>query len=853
MKLFSTTVGRVGDGEGPLLSLYTAHDMFLHAHIWDLAFLSAEDARSYQGKDNPLVPRLSQPASVLRLKGGRFVSNFWEVDLRTLPETYGLNAKPFRDAIRQGNPEALVGTGGLAGTNIAYVDQMMKAGGAGNIDFVICMAYLTPSPPERSGVPAEVRALREVFQRHGVPDVNLWFSEWSYFDHLNIERPELSAQWLNSGVSRDLISPYMVREALTLLAAGAAKILPNAPFQFSSRPLSQTYGHTMTGCSSHRHDYSPLPMCFAWSVLTRHLEGKTCKGLIDCGPGVHCVRFDSLKESYKGLRSTPSVLALWSEYGTKTVGLDVSQRSVEVMNFVGDARTFHTADGRLTLTASARPQYVLLDSSEQVRPTEPLVTPLKLRHDAVFGEPAGITAEFRVTNPMGTRLSAFLAFDGPTWCSAEPRQVKMDLGSNESQMARFVVSVPKENQDRIHYEFADIVPRAEHTIGVCLLDRRDRRLAEARAALAVHEPLEVRLRPLLAKRADQEEPKLLVRIRNHSGRAKAGSVEIRTKARLDITPGAQRFSVEAGEQTTATFQVRGALPGPDKPESRKTPDKGERVRLGGYDPNASGYCYSFGIGEGYVVEAVVKCDDETGGDENRQSRGLAFLPCVRAKEPPKLDGREDDWSEAVWFDVGPAGRINSLPFFCNVHSHEKENVGMYFKGPVDLSARWAARWDETCLYLFFRVLDDVFHQPYGGDMLWNGDSVRFTVDPTPDETDAGIQPVPRDPASFQAFDVGLSPAGPQLYRNYDACGLRPGPVASAKVSVARRPDGVSYELAVPWEEIGRVRPEPGGWVQMSIVFDDSDGHGRKTWINWFGGLGGIAREPRLMGDLNFVE
>ena len=40
---------------------------------------------------------------------------------------------------------------------------------------------------------------------------------------------------------------------------------------------------------------------------------------------------------------------------------------------------------------------------------------------------------------------------------------------------------------------------------------------------------------------------------------------------------------------------------------------------------------------------------------------------------------------------------------------------------------------------------------------------------------------------------------------------------------------------------------------MSVVFHDSDGHGRKTWINWFGGLGGVAREPRLLGDVHFVE
>jgi hypothetical protein len=178
---------------------------------------------------------------------------------------------------------------------------------------------------------------------------------------------------------------------------------------------------------------------------------------------------------------------------------------------------------------------------------------------------------------------------------------------------------------------------------------------------------------------------------------------------------------------------------------------------------------------------------------------------------------------------------------------------MYFKGPSDLSARWAAMWDDAKLYLFFRVTDDEFHQPNTGDMIWNGDSVRFIIDPLPDETDAGMQPLARDPATLLAFDVGLTPEGPQLYRRYRACGLAPGVVPSAKLAIGRSKERTSYELAIPWGELGPLRPRVGGWMQMSIASDDSDGHGRKTWINWFGGLGGPAREPRLMGDVHFVE
>lgn len=849
-KLFSINPGRVRDGEGPLLSLYSAHDMFLHARIWELAFVSAKDARAYEGDQNPLIPKLSQQVSLLRPKGARFISNFWEVDLRNLPETYGLNAKYFRDAARHGNPEALVGTGGLAGTNVAYVERMMGNGGAGNLDFVTFMGYFTPSPPERSGLFEEVKALQGIFRRHGVPNTQLWCAEWNVFDHLNIERPELDAQWIHSGVSRDLVSQYIVREALTLLAAGVTKVLPNALFQFARRPLSQTYGHTMTGCSSHRHDYSPLPMYFAWSVLTRHLEGKRLRGLIDCGPGVYCARFDNFKDSWKELGSSASVIALWSEFGTKSIGLELGQNAVDVVSFVGDVRTFHPTDGKLSLAATPRPKYVLLRSSPGVaKATSPIIIPLEDQHEAIAGEDALISAGFRIANPNDKRMRGSLKFDGPDWCVADPTQVVVDLPPRQNRIIDFRIQASGKNHDRTHYEFADLTRRAEHTIAVRLVDRRGRLNAETRVPLVVHEPLEVRLRPLLKKRGDQERPELLVLIRNRGSEVKKGVVEIRTKAALEISPSKTSFLVRPGSEVTARFGVRG---GPIRGGASEPPES-SRVRLSDYKPEEGGYYRSFGIGEGYVVEAVVKCDEVSGGDENRQSRGFSFFPCTRAARPPAIDGQDAEWRDAAWFDVQPESRINGLPFFCNVHSHHKENVGMYFGGPSDLSARWAAMWDDSHLYLFFRVFDDTFHQPNTNSLLWNGDSVCFTVDPTPEQTDAGIHPRPRDPASFHTFDAGLSPDGPQLYRRYHACGSRPGLVNAARTQARKLKDGAAYELAIPWSELGSFKPSGGGWLQLSIVFNDSDGHGRKTWINWFGGLGGLAREPRLMGDLNLVE
>jgi hypothetical protein len=703
------------------------------------------------------------------------------------------------------------------------------------MDFVTCQSYCTPSPPEQSGMFDEMRVMREIFRRHNSPKTRIWIAEWSYFDHLNLERPEFgSSQWIHSSVSRDMLSAYVVREALTCVAAGAVKTMPNAIFQVSRQPLHFNYGHTMTGCSSHRYDNTPLPLYFGWSVLARNIEGKTCKGMIDCGPGVYCVRFDAAGDLYKQLGSTPSVLAVWAGHGSRPLALNVGRESVAVQDFVGNITPIRTVNGVVVMSATERPQYILLDGPpKSVKAVPPVITPEEPQYDVTYGEDDAATVSFRVTNPSEELpFTAVIVFDGPNWCQVERPEIKVEVAPGESEVATFPITVPKENQDRVHYEFDDVASRALQYVRVRLLNDAGEQIGASSVPLIVHEPIEVLLRPQLIAAADQEKPKLLVTVRNNTKKAKKGTVQMRTKTKLRINPAAKPFTVQPEDEATLAFDVAGMTP-----------------KIGEYSRD-NGYLVTFGIGEGYVVETIVSCDD---GTENRQTRGFAFFPSTRAKAAPNVDGKDEDWADATWFDVTSEGRTNGVPFFADVHSAKKEDASQYFSGDADLSARWATKWDNANLYLFFRVKDNKFHQPNTGDMIWNGDSVVFAFDPSPDTTDAGVQPVARDPASFVTFEVGLTPKGPQLYRRYAACGLPAGLLDKAKVNITRTADGLAYEIAIPWAELGAAAPKPGGWAQMSIAFHDSDGHGRKTWIAWFGGLGNIAREPRLMGDVNFTE
>ena len=827
------------DGEGPQYTLFTDRDMLCDPHIWSLAYRTTKLATNAPPPTtyNPCIPEVSNLAAEVAPKGGPFISNWWQPDLGLWPSTFGGTCPYFFHAARQGNPNAIVGTGAMAVPNIHFTDVMMQYGGAGNLDYVQFMGYYSPHPPERGGMFEEMAAIRRIFSSYGVPNTQIWIAEFNYFNHLDLERPELSAHWIHSGVSRDLAGAYLIREHLAYLAAGASKMLPNAVFQTSRAPLRQSYGHTMTGCYSHRHDNTPQPLYFAYSVMARNVEGKTCAGLLPGAPqGVYAARFDAATNTYESLGSAPRVIAYWSDHGIRPVSLSVGQPEVKVHDYVGNVRPFRTLDGIVTVSAGPRPAYLLLDSvtNDVTFTGSPLFSAAAPHYDVTYNESNTVFATFMVTNPTASSLDLTLAFAAPTWCASAPEQIPVTLATNAATNVTFRVSVPEYNRDRIYHEMAELVPRAEHTISVDLLDGGGDAVGRASVPLIVHEPLEVRMRPQLDRIYNREEPKLLVRLRNRSGEPQTGTVEMRTEADLTITPATSAFSVAANDETVLTFDVAGE-PG---------------VVIGDY-ASSSGYFWTFGIGEGYVIEAVAQSDQ---GWENRQSRGFSFFPCLLARIPPRVDGNDGDWEGAAWVEVEPEGRNNALPYFSSSHSDGQETYEMYFGGHADLSARWSCMWDVENFYFFFQVNDDIFHQPYTNSLIWNGDSIRLAIDRNPDDTDAGIQPVPRDPADVLQFNIGLTPLGPQVYRRYPSAGLPAGLVTAAQAAVDNSAATVTvYEVAIPWSEIGTAPPESGGWTQLSILFDDSDGHGRETWINWFGGLHSVAREPRLMGDVLFTE
>jgi len=81
------------------------------------------------------------------------------------------------------------------------------------------------------------------------------------------------------------------------------------------------------------------------------------------------------------------------------------------------------------------------------------------------------------------------------------------------------------------------------------------------------------------------------------------------------------------------------------------------------------------------------------------------------------------------------------------------------------------------------------------------------------------------------------------------------------IKVKEDESGTVYELAVPWAEVGILRPRPGLCFGLNIMVIDGDGHGVLKGVSWTPGLtqnrkknlmsAGIA--PALFGAVTLKE
>lgn len=235
-----------------------------------------------------------------------------------------------------------------------------------------------------------------------------------------------------------------------------------------------------------------------------------------------------------------------------------------------------------------------------------------------------------------------------------------------------------------------------------------------------------------------------------------------------------------------------------------------------------------------MLVAGVAAASAAGGDP-----GLLWV-VPRAPSPPGIDGSLDDpaWQGACLLRLGPepgaAGQGGRHLAF-----------GQRPGGPLDLTARFWALWDDGYLYLAGVVDDDQLLAGGAADTVDQQDSVWFWFDPGVGQGGGPVRWV---------FAPGtLANAGPWFTVDDAQLGLslRYGGVVGWSRAV-----GYAFEMAIPRDRLAAAGLVVAGGARagFELVVADADhpGEGHETLLSWTGAPP-RGREPGALGTLLFSD
>lgn len=219
-----------------------------------------------------------------------------------------------------------------------------------------------------------------------------------------------------------------------------------------------------------------------------------------------------------------------------------------------------------------------------------------------------------------------------------------------------------------------------------------------------------------------------------------------------------------------------------------------------------------GMPEGSLLPYVFKIYMEDGA--LLKSEGTVKLVSASARVP--LPFRTLDHGEDL-------GDLVGIDLLTDVNSRISSH-----KGQEDFSGKLWSAYDDSHLYLYARVHDDIFSQPKQGDAIWEGDSIQFAIS-------AGM---PGENLQWYEYGMALTGGGPELYRWMAPQGYMTGPIINPDLQVTRDETAKDtiYELALPWSELSPIIPTDG-LLSMSIVINENDGNGRRGYVEWGSGIG----------------
>ncbi len=257
---------------------------------------------------------------------------FWKPEPN--PEHYTNLLKAVYQAVKATDPKATVVGVCTAGTDLRFIEEVLKRDGGKFMDAISVHPYRYPRSPEESDFLGEMQRLKGLLDKYGVGHLKVWLTEFGYPTHIT-----------KGGVPQHRSAALIARTYLLALSLPFVERV--FVYDFQDDGDDPNYNEANFGLI--RLDGSPKVGYAAYCTMARMLYRKRFVRRLDVGDGVFCFEFSDDKEG---------LLAVWMAKGESKLTLKVKGKRVTVTDLMGNSQTVYVSGGHISLTITEEPMFI---------------------------------------------------------------------------------------------------------------------------------------------------------------------------------------------------------------------------------------------------------------------------------------------------------------------------------------------------------------------------------------------------------------------------------------------------------------------------------------------------------------
>lgn len=696
------------------------------------------------------------------------------------------------NGIKKGNPDAIIATNGFSRTPSDWVQKFIDAGAKGYFDVVAIHPYQGQSTPESTMWPKMVQPMRDVLDKNGLEDVQVWTTEGNCSADYTYFSPKQHG--LNAVRQFAMVDAYNTQDVYFQYQIQTDEKAPGDPESW----FGVVHGQNVKNAYGAKPE---LLIVANYIAQTEKAEFVNDNNDVDeLGDGTYALRFKKPDGSY--------VAMMYANNDMAKATFDLGANSATVSDAYGNEELVSSTDGKYTFVLGDEPIYVSY-SGEKFDRCEDTYSVGEVLNEAYEGD--ACTYEFAASD--SAEINVDLPDNLTYTVDKKDGKATLKITVNENP-------VPKDIKPRDYEETANRMG-VEYTalyqnygtvayrdyVRVSVKDgEREAYYPFGLEYLWHSADIEATLIPY--SDSNTKHWKMKCKVTNVRSDSKlTGTIKATEPALFAEKAKEVKVELAPGETGIYYMNIPSSITnwGYHKYSGILTTEDGEEIKFAvGTPPRSYGY-------GGMVGSANLK-------------------PLKHTKEETKIDGiiDEAEWKDYLLynFDKSQVSYGSQGSIIDGVVEGASFGADADYGGKADFSGSIYAKWDENYFYTAAVVYDDVHWQKQDFIRYYYEDEFYLNVVPSLNQ---------RHDTKFEFALSELNDNQPKMYRNYTAVkgipafGIIEPSEDGSMLEIIRKDNVTIYEARVEWKEIAEEKTIEDRNINIRFGIRDYDGDRDKTY------------------------